>query len=909
MSINMPELALELIVELLMKMVNKITTTLNIPYIKTFKIKVQIQSAVVTIVEPLLPFLSKEGISDENQINLIKTIVSELTPLVEKPALLFSGSLNGQKIFDKLYENRQYPEIIKEYDLIGIYSLICPRIADLLCRVPSTIKEWESLSWVENFHRFDEIANQLRTLFLKVDGITSGASKSSDEILHRIRQYQLQKIGLEMDITGLRGDQPYKGRISDFFVHPIISEIIEDNSSGERMIDNVSSALAFFISPGKKFILWGVAGSGKSTWTKWFEREVCNSESLGLAIRVELRNYCGSTLPSIQNLVRSFAGKHFAELITAPIINRWLENNQIVFIFDGYDEVASAERDVFMDWIIGLSKESRDCPMVITSRPLTTSQLENKELNLMKWEIKPFDIKRITQYIDNWYKHVSLLRDSERNIDPIILANQWQRDPTLIELTGNPLLLSTLLMVHHLDGSLPSGRSKLYQRYINGMLGIWDDRRNLQKSSVRLTPDQRHIVLKGLALHMFLNNRDQLEESYVAEWLKSFLEKNSVAARVVDVLDELCERTGLLFGPGIYTFAHKSIAEFLVSEVIWEGDYFDSSGQHIDRLFLLKQKDQDKWNSVIFLWAGLASTSDLTIFIEDCLEKQDWPLAYGLFLDQYDRLVNVETKRRILMPKLPIKINDISKKDIANLILSDGSPSCFDLFHELVSFQLRGLIRAFYSNLIIKAIKDDTICLSDINSESMYDFSVHVFNLFFYKFFDDISVLRPYKEVKLNSVKNKYRWSLITINQILCLAVSASKDLSEIIRVLLDEYEGFDKYFVFCIFSALYFSLVMIELRNRPKNELYFMLCSLSKAIPLLENIEVDQTWLKCSAKWSYKFAPPPIDSDPLDLLKMTKHELQKLVHTEEFMQHIKLINSYIDKLIKQRKVLMQTDK
>jgi hypothetical protein len=170
-------------------------------------------------VEPLLPFLAREGIPEDKQRRLIETCVDELRPLTRKPAPLFQGSLNGQKIFEKLYANRDLPQVVIEDGLKEIYTLLCPRIATLLCRIPAAVKDWESEAWTENFRRFDEITTQLRTLFSRVDELATSPAREADETLSLVRRTLAQKIGLELDLTGLRADRPLMGKFDDFFVH------------------------------------------------------------------------------------------------------------------------------------------------------------------------------------------------------------------------------------------------------------------------------------------------------------------------------------------------------------------------------------------------------------------------------------------------------------------------------------------------------------------------------------------------------------------------------------------------------------------------------------------------------------------------------------------------------------------
>ena len=111
---------------------------------------------------------------------------------------------------------------------------------------------------------------------------------------------------------------------------------------------------------------------------------------------------------------------------------------------------------------------------------------------------------------------------------------------------------------------------------------------------------------------------------------------------VSDTLDVLRERTGLLIGPGVYSFSHKTVAEFLVAEAIVDGSIRDERGERMDRMRLFRNSNQDRWMVVCFLWAGLAPTVEFEQFILDLSnaesDENSWGLAFGLLRDQAERV-------------------------------------------------------------------------------------------------------------------------------------------------------------------------------------------------------------------------------------------------------------------------------
>jgi hypothetical protein len=704
------ELAFGLIFDLVKSVVQDSVKSSAKDFFEQRRIMNRVEDATAEVVQPLLPFLAHENISEDKQQRLIETCVDELRPLTQKPELLFQGSLNGQQIFEDLYAKRDLPQVVIEDDLKDVYALLCPRIATVLCKIPAAVKDWENHAWTENYRRLDEIAIQLRTLFITIDELATLPAKEADETLTLVRRSLAQRIRLEMDLTGLRAGKPLAGSFDDFYVHPEIKVMVEEEKKAAWSVGEADASFALFSRPKHQAIIIAPPGAGKSTWAKWFQRESLSTRWNGIGVRVELRRFASEPLMSVHDLIRDIAGTHLAEDISAERISHWLTAKQVIFIVDGFDEIYPGERDRVYDWILELVVAARGCPFILTSRPLTTDHLDRLHSLWSNWTIEPFDESRIIDYMQRWYKHTPLLPDSDRNVNVPELAEKWRADPTIGPLTTNPLLLSTLLTVHHLDGNLPTGRSQLYRRYVEGMLGLWDDRRQVSATSVPLSSEQQRQIMRGLAMHMFLEGQDQLDEPAILKWLKEFLQRNYMSTTEDEVLDMLLERSGLIVGPGIYSFAHKSIAEYLVAEAVLQGDQRDSAGQRIDRLYLFENRDDDRWNTVTFLWSGLAPVADLESFIGACLQIQAFALGIGILDDQYDRILP-ETRRRLLLATLTAEPSpELDTR--SSWVISHGSKIRARNLR-IPSFRLRGLTSRSFHHVMGRAVRERIIVWSD----------------------------------------------------------------------------------------------------------------------------------------------------------------------------------------------------
>lgn len=855
----------------------------------------RVEDATAEVVEPLLPFLENERISEDKQRRLIQTCVEELKPFTENPAPLFQGSLDGQKIFDNLYANRELPQVIVEDGLKEIYSLLFPRIATLLCKIPVAVKDWENEAWSENFRRFDEIAKQMRSLFYRVDELGVQPAREADETLSVVRRASAQIVGFDLDLTGLRADKPLAGKFDDFFVHPEIRRTLKDKEDKDHIqaLGTPTQSFEHFISSNGLSVIIGTAGAGKSTWSKWLQREALSRRWTGLAIKRDLRGISADNTPSLHQLIRDAAGKHLAEDITSERINKWLETKQILFIFDGFDEIKPGERDDIYNWIIELVAVLRDCPIIVTSRPLTTNHIERFCNGLQPWNVEPFDESRVIDYVQKWYKHTPLIQEEQREIDAEKLAKTWINDSTIGHLTGNPLLLSTLLMVHHLDGSLPSGRSQLYRRYVEGMLGIWDDRRQVSAVSIELTLEQKRQILRAFALHLFLIEEDQLDETQVLEWLNEQLTKMSIRENASVILDSLRERSGLIVGPGVYNFAHKSIAEYLVAETILQGDQKDLTGRRFDRFLLFENRDNDRWNTVTFLWAGLAPIADVESFIDASINVNNIELSGGLLLDQFDR-IPAEIARKLLLKTMQIEIPfDIGSK---GWVSSAPNSSASGIRLDIPTFILRGLTSmSDFDELMSIATDKGVIIWNDIYSTDG-DLRDLIW-MYFATRRNDLEQWRNCLKEPCPKTTRQNDWLFwIAEDFYTSLMVKNNQEsLDNLISIFLEVYPFFEGHLPIVLMSSVSSVLSVEQERNFPLDT--------TKVPHILFNLtqlkSINQNLLNKTHQWNLRY---PYRGNSVDLLDYFTNKIKILVNEGQLKDTLyNDVHAYVEGLKAQR--------
>jgi predicted NACHT family NTPase len=376
-------------------------------------------------------------------------------------------------------------------------------------------------------------------------------------------------------------------------------------------------------SQGARRVIHGGAGVGKTTWSLWFQSRLLESAPGCLAVVLRLREVPDIENRSLLDLLRDRAGAHLRDALTDNLLRTWYAQGRLVIILDGFDEVPDERRNAVEKWIKDLAAVAKQASIVVTSRPLQSGHLESLEKQWQQWDLLPFDESRILEFIERWHRYMpeGELSPAERKVDSRALASTFFKDPSLKPLADTPLMLGTLLFVHHRDKELPSGRVDLYERYIAAMLGLRDSGLGIQARSTKLSDKEKRRVLGHIALHFHLNSVNEVNDATMRQLVGEALALHHLNEDIDRLLAALCERTGLLQGPGAWSFMHKTIGEFLVAELICEGTTRLPDKRRLDRKELWAHRHEDPWTAVLFFWAGKTSPRELEEFLGDLLNE------------------------------------------------------------------------------------------------------------------------------------------------------------------------------------------------------------------------------------------------------------------------------------------------
>ena len=643
--------------------------TNNATGFKKVRIDAKINELACAVVEPLSNYLEKEGVQSQ--------IVEQIVESVKTPVLEFMVDQN--KALELGLDIDLITRFISEDLKSGAanhlsnnfptqYNIVLRAFVQLAVEIPPLFCDWETKKFQIQHKQIDGFRDSLAEVYGTLEKI-SAVTQRDGTLLERVCCHNASINALKLTIHGLRKSAIPHAELEKLFVQPCLLEVSSDPIQAD--IDSEIaryyhySDLVKDLNAGSQILIRADAGGGKSTYAGWLASKLLTENSPRMGLVVQLRKYSSfRDAPSLLKLVHEFTTPSFADQIDCSKLLDWCNDGLIFVILDGFDEISESNRDSAVAWFDGLQNAYPGVIQLITSRRLSTKHADDLIQNGWRnFYIQPFDPPRVEQYISRFQRHGPDIQTGATAVNARTLARQWEADPTISPLTRNPLLLSTLMVVHHMDGELPDDRSELYERYVDGMLGLWETKKELVPHKTSLTKEQKKKILQIIAINMISEEIDAVGEEKVSQWLEPYIREEKINGPVRGVLEHLRERSGLLIGPGQYSFAHKTIGEYLVAEACMDGIQRDMSRRRFDRKLIEKNSSTDRWNTVLFLWAGLAPIKDVQEFVEEMISQENYRLASGILLDRRKSLDNSWMRRVLLKDLIGINSTFSPKQD------------------------------------------------------------------------------------------------------------------------------------------------------------------------------------------------------------------------------------------------------
>ncbi len=393
-----------------------------------------------------------------------------------------------------------------------------------------------------------------------------------------------------------------------------------------------------------KMVIVGVPGSGKTTLLKHVAIKSCkeNLETLErtiVPIFIRLSDFSDSHQTLREYMTTVFERFDFPQ--AEEFIERDLRNGKCQLLLDGFDELATKERQHRVT--AHLEEFIRTYPQnqfIVTSR-IAGYNDELKEFE--KLEIREFTDDQVEQFITNWFGKTD--PEKAESMKEVIRTNE--KIKTLVR---NPLMVAITAIIYEEDRKLPQRRVELYQRCVEVLLDKWDVTKRI-KNTYEMRAKER--ILKKLALEVHASGgRSFTKDEVLGKFAEYLPEVNIDRGEAENVLDEIVRRNGLLneVSIGVYSFSHLSFQEYLTALELYGQRAYET---------LLEHWYDSWWEEVVLLFAGMER--DATALIEKIQEKEKRDMRFK---------EDIFRSNLILMGKC-IADADFTKKEIRDKINND----------------------------------------------------------------------------------------------------------------------------------------------------------------------------------------------------------------------------------------------
>jgi predicted NACHT family NTPase len=478
----------------------------------------------------------------------------------------------------------------------------------------------------------------------------------------------------------------------------------------------------------RALVILGDPGSGKSTLLKYLSTQIStlrNSDHILkniVPVLFRLSDY-SDYYKKNKKSVYEFIVNHI-DIQYQHIYKESFEYSNLLILMDGLDEITETSlRLKVTEQVMDLIARYPNNRYMVTSR-IVGYQEAKLGTTFSHCKLLPFREEEIEIFATQWYK--SIADHSDKNYEHAgfladTLYNSIKRNPSVLKLATNPLLMTIIAMIHYQGKKLPSKRIELYEISSDTFLEHWVHLRISDESQLK---DKSEIleILAPIAFEIHKSKSNALieENEFRDIFLKVFQEihTNSTIKEAKTTCKEFIkfirQQTGFIYEKGIddkgnrfYGFMHLTFEEYLSSiefVSLWSEEEIDLK----DYVF------QSRWTEIIRLSAsqirlsfkGKAGRTQTSKFIKDILDVED------NFPDSFRPLQLV-----CLIIADDIAINDSIFNEVLDKIISVLSKFKFQSL--IVSFTklFKELLLSEKQKIIIERIRNSI----NTDNELLYD--------------------------------------------------------------------------------------------------------------------------------------------------------------------------------------------
>lgn len=360
----------------------------------------------------------------------------------------------------------------------------------------------------------------------------------------------------------------------------------------------------------KYMTIIGSAGSGKSMLMKHIFLS-CIHQFYTIPIVVELRNLNDLDITIFDYISNILIRNKLAK--SEKILERILKEGNFIFLFDGYDEIFSDNKNKITNEIEELVDLYPDNAFVITSRPGANAESFQRFNNYF---VQPLTPKQVNEFVSIQFKN----HESKESIGKIITVIEKPENKDYLDYFTNPLLLSMFIFTFSSHPEIPKKKSKFYWNVFDTLCtkhdtftkkGFW-----LHERRSKLKNEELELILKWFSYISLFKGKYNFDVEYLKQTLTSIAEKFKFECDVEDLIYDLSVSISILIQDGNeYSFPHKSLQEYFVAMLIQSLDEHQKKDVYTEKFKLLTHKTTGGNQNFFRLCNEVDQTAFLKYFI------------------------------------------------------------------------------------------------------------------------------------------------------------------------------------------------------------------------------------------------------------------------------------------------------
>ena len=438
-------------------------------------------------------------------------------------------------------------------------------------------------------------------------------------------------------LINLRNNFHPKGRIPLSHYVPLEAQpiILTDNKEPPKNLFEV-------VKNNKQLAIVGKAGSGKTFSLEKTLMECIENNDLTnyFPILVELK---GISINGIDSCLDRFISQYSNGSIRFKTIRKYFPKKNLMFLFDGIDEIAHLDYNALKEKINNFLSEF-NCKFIISSRPLSYFR-EDYILGLRAFNILNLNESQVNTIITNYFKKPEKINN---------FSYALKKNKRLSLLASNPLLLKLICETFIKNDKTPNNEGEVFDNFVNELEDRDLDREDIGIYELDFSKARR--ILEILAYKMHSDDLPYIDRKSFSEIIKN--EVNKITP--LKVISELITRgfiRNISQDKRRYDFVHQAWKTYFAACYL-KNNYIHNFPNKIKELV-----EFTKWDEVFKILCGLVNEISFEMIIKSIAK---WDICLAESCIGKSNKYNSQIEKNILVKLVELSLDKTTLPEIRN---------------------------------------------------------------------------------------------------------------------------------------------------------------------------------------------------------------------------------------------------